>query len=187
MAALRTFQVGPEANIHEITQVVSQNLSQQGFQCNPQPMGPQSTSLIVSKDRDGIQNFAGLGIECRVSLSINGSQLQVTIDSEWTNKYIAIGVGLFLCWICLITGIIGCLNQNSLPEKIFNAINMAVSSFGGGAPFQQYQAPQQYAPQPQQYQAPQQYAPQPQQYQAPQAPQAPQYPQDPQAPQAPQM
>ncbi len=174
MAALRTFQVAPDANIHEIVQAVAQNLSSQGYQCMPQPVGPQSASLTVCKDRDGIQNIIGLGLECRVSLSINGPQLQVSIDSEWSNKIIAIAVGWFICMIPFITGIIGCINQNSLPEKIFTAINMAVSSFGGAAPYP-YQAPQQYAPQPQQYQAPQ----------APyQAPQAPQYPQDPQAPQA---
>ena len=163
MAAFRTFQVAPDTNIHEITQAAAHNLAQQGFYCNPQPIGPQSTSLIVAKDRDGIQNFAGLGIECRVSLTLNGNQLQVTIDSEWTNKIIAIAVGFFICWITLVTGIIGCLNQNSLPDKIFTAINMAVSSFGG-VPFQQapYQAP--YQPP---YQAPQQ-------YQAPEDPQNPQ-------------
>lgn len=169
MASFRTFQVAPDANIHEITQAAAHNLALQGFECIPQPMGPQSTSLIVHKDRDGIQNFAGLGLECRVSLTLNGNQLQVSVDSEWTNKIIAIVIGCFVCWITLVTGIIGCLNQNSLTEKIFTAINMAVSSFGGAAPFQPYQAPQQYAQPP---------------YQPPyQAPEAPQYPQNPQAPQ----
>lgn len=141
MASTRNFQVNPGANIHEITQAASQALSAQGYQCLPQPMGPQSAMLTVSKDRDGIQNIIGLGVECRVTLTLNGTMLAVTIDSEWTNKIIAIAVGWFICLIPFITGIVGAANQSSLPEKIYTAINMAVIS-GGNPNGGYYQAPQ---------------------------------------------
>ena len=151
-ASVRTFQVSNGKNLNSITNALAQNLSSQGYNCVPQPMGPQAAMLIVSKDNDGINNFLGLGVECKVNLTLNGNMLSATIESEWTNKIIAIAVGWFLCLVPFITGIIGAANQNSLPEKIFTAINMAIN---GGAPFGQppfqqppYQAPyQQAAPQ----------------------------------------
>lgn len=143
MSSTRNFQVNPNANIHEITQAAAQALSAQGYQCLPQPMGPQSAMLTVSKDRDGIQNFIGLGVECRVTLTLNGQMLAVTIDSEWSNKIIAMAVGWFICLIPFITGIVGAVNQNSLPDKIFTAINMAAMS-GGNPAGGYYQAPPQY-------------------------------------------
>ena len=169
MSTMRTFQVAPNVSIQEIVQKTSQNLSSQGFQCMAQPMGPNAASITVLKDRDGIKDFVGLGIECRAAVTLNGNILSVTVDSEWTNKIIAIVVGWFLCLIPFITGIVGAIAQNSLPDKIFNAIQMAVS--GGGFASQQFTQPQYNQPpqQPQYNQPPQQFTQPPQDF--PQAPQ----------------
>ncbi len=149
MSAVRTFQVAKDKNINVITNSIVQTLSSQGYNCIPQPMGPQACMITVSKDNDGIQNIIGLGIECKVTLNLNGTMLNVSIDSEWTNKILAIAIGWFFCLVPFITGIIGAANQNSLPEKIFTAINIATNPYGNPAPFQQApfrQAPYQPAP-----------------------------------------
>lgn len=165
MATMRAYPIGPGASIQTIAQAVEQNFMGQGFQVNSQIMSPANAMITIGKDRDGFKNIIGLGLECRVSLMINGNQLSVSIDSEWTNKIIAIVVGWFLCLVPFITGIIGAINQSSLPEKIFTAIQIALSAGNPGAGYQANQyAQQQYAqPQPQQYAQPQ-----PQQYNEPQ-------------------
>ncbi len=67
------------------------------------------------------------------------------MTDEWTNKIIAIAIGLFLCWITLVTGIIGLVNQSGLNEKIDTAFNLAVNSgisnIPPQAPSQQQAAP----------------------------------------------
>ena len=100
----------------------------QGFETNIQMITPQTGVLTVKKDREGFMNILGMGLECRVNFaSING-QLSVNIDSEWTNKIIAVAVGWFVCFIPVITGIVGTVNQISLPDKIFVATNMSVGA-----------------------------------------------------------
>ncbi len=132
MAVQKTFTLNPGADIAAVIDAASQSLSSQGFEVQAQVMSPVAASLVVKKDRDdGLKNFAGLGIECRANISIlNGNQLVVNIDHEWTNKIIAIALGWFLCWIVFVTGIVGAINQNGLPEKISNALMMAASSAG---------------------------------------------------------
>lgn len=131
MAVQKTFALNPGADISEIINAASQALSGQGYEVQAQVMSPAAATMVVKKDRDGFKNFVGLGVECRISISImNGNQLVVNIDSEWTNKIIAIALGWFLCWIVFITGIVGAVNQSGLPEKAANAIMMASSQAG---------------------------------------------------------
>lgn len=131
MAVQKTFALNPGADIAEIVNTASQSLSGQGYEVQAQVMSPAAASIIVKKDRDGIKNFAGLGVECRISLSImNGTQLVINIENEWTNKIIAVALGWFLCWVVFITGIVGAVNQSGLPEKVSSAIMIATSQSG---------------------------------------------------------
>ena len=128
----KTYALNPGTDISAVVDAASQALSGQGYEVQTQVMSPAAAAMTVSKDRsDGFKNFVGLGIECRANLSVlNGNQLTVAIDSEWTNKIIAIALGWFLCWIVFITGIVGAINQNGLPEKVANAIMMATAQAG---------------------------------------------------------
>ncbi len=128
MSVNKLLPIGPGADLATIVNGTCQNLQTQGFNVVPAMMGPGSAMITVQKNRDGFQNFLGLGIECRATLTLNGSSLNVNIDSEWTNKIVAIVVGWFLCLVPFITGIIGCVNQSGLPGKIETAI---MSSIGG--------------------------------------------------------
>lgn len=132
MAVQKIFALNPGANISTVVDAAAQALMGQGYEVQAQVMSATAATMVVKKDRDGFKNFIGLGIECRISISIlNGNQLSVNIDSEWTNKIIAIALGWFLCWIVFITGIVGAVNQNGLPEKVSNAIMMASSQSNG--------------------------------------------------------
>ena len=131
MAVQKNFAFNPGADISEVVNAASQALSGQGYEVQAQVMSPTAATMVVKKDRDGFKNIIGLGVECRLNLSVvNGNQLVVYVDSEWTNKIIAIAVGWFLCWIVFITGIVGAVNQSGLPEKVSNAVMMASSQSG---------------------------------------------------------
>lgn len=129
----RTYPIYPNTDIYSVIEATSRTMQTQGFNTNIQMVGPQAGVLTIMKDRDGFSNIIGLGLECRVNFSvINGNQLTVDVDSEWTNKIIAIAVGWFVCLVPFITGIVGTVNQLSLPDKIFNALNMALSAAQNG-------------------------------------------------------
>ncbi len=132
MAVQKTFALNPGTNISALVDAAAQLLMGQGYEVQAQVMSPAAATMVVKKDRDGFKDFVGLGIECRINLNImNETQLVVNIDSEWTNKIIAIALGWFLCWIVFVTGIVGAINQNGLPEKVSNAIMTAAAQAGG--------------------------------------------------------
>ena len=121
--SLRNYPINPDADLFSVIKAVALTMETQGYEANIQMISPQTGVLTVKKDRDGFTNVLGMGLEC-----LNGNQLQVTIDSEWTNKIIAVAVGWFVCFVPVITGVVGAVNQLSLPDKIFTAINMNVSA-----------------------------------------------------------
>ncbi|MBQ6600794.1 MAG: hypothetical protein IIX36_04035 [Clostridia bacterium] len=126
--SLRNYPINPDADLFSVIKAVALTMETQGYEANIQMISPQTGVLTVKKDRDGFTNVLGMGLECRVNFaSING-QLTVNIDSEWTNKIIAVAVGWFVCFVPVITGVVGAVNQLSLPDKIFTAINMNVST-----------------------------------------------------------
>ena len=154
MSVTKMLPVAPGIDLNMILNGACQNLQAQGFEVIPMLMSNENATLTVKKDRDGIKDIVGLGLECRCTLVMNGNTLNVSIDHEWTNKIIAIAIGWFICMVPFITGIVGAVGQNSLPEKISNALLAAAGNAPGpmqGAPtgYQQspYQQPQYEQPQ----------------------------------------
>ena len=156
--------------------IAVQTLQAQGFNVQSTVMNAQAASLTVSKDNDGFKKIMGLGTECEVSLSLVGAnQLTVNVENKWTNKIVALAVGWILCLVPFITGIIGCINQDGMPDKIISAVQAGVASAnavgGMNRGFQQPQYGQQngyYYPQQPQYGMPQQNPPQQNGYYDPQ-------------------
>lgn len=134
MSTIKTIKTFPGANLSALIDIASQNLAMQGFDVKSQVMGPAAAEIIVTKDRDGLKNFLGLGLECRVAITATQDVLTLTINSEWTNKIIALAIGWILCWVPFITGVVGTINQFTLPEKIGTAFALACNSnFTGNA------------------------------------------------------
>ncbi len=129
MSTIKTIKTFPGANLSTLIDIASQNLAMQGFDVKSQVMGPSAAEIIVTKDRDGLKNSVlGLGLECRVAITATEDALTLTINSEWTNKIIALAIGWILCWVPFVTGIVGTINQYTLPEKIGTAFTLACSS-----------------------------------------------------------
>lgn len=135
MATTKTIRLNPGTSLASLIDIAAQNLSMQGFDVKSQVMGPCAAEIIVTKDREGIKNsLLGLGVECRAAITVSDDLLTLSIGSEWTNKIVALVIGWFLCWIPIITGIVGLVNQSGLPDKIITAFNLACNSGMGYAP-----------------------------------------------------
>lgn len=130
--SLRNYPLQPNTDLFAIIKAIAMTMETQGYEASVQMISPQTGVLTVKKDREGFMNALGMGLECRVNFAAINNQLSVNIDSEWTNKIIAVAVGWFVCFIPVITGIVGTINQISLPDKIFTAVNMNVASAQGG-------------------------------------------------------
>ena len=129
MSTTKTFVIKEGVQLGQILSAAEQNLNAQGYSVQVVPMNDATATLNVSKDYDGIKKLIGLGVSCTATVSIqNGTTLMVNIDSDWTNKIIALAIGWFFCLIPFITGIVGCSNQSSLPNKISDAVMIASSN-----------------------------------------------------------
>ena len=123
MSDMRVMPCRYETNVHMVAQSVAQGMMGQGYAVMVQGMNENSVMMTVSKDADGFKNVMGMGVECHVTMTKFNNSLNITIDSEWTNKIIACAIGWLFCLIPLITGIVGCVSQSELPGKIFTMIS----------------------------------------------------------------
>lgn len=127
--SVRTIKLIHGTSLATIIDIATQNLSMQGYDVKSQVMGPCAAEIIVTKDREGIKNsILGLGLESRVAITVSDNVMTLSMGSEWTNKVVALIIGWFLCWVPVITGIVGLINQSCLPDKIFTAFNLAANS-----------------------------------------------------------
>ncbi len=142
MSAFTQIAVAPELTLEQIITVASQSLCNQGYEVRSQILSPASAEIFVSKDREGFKNIVGMGVECHSAITLTTpGQLNVTTDSVWTNKIIAMAIGCFFCWVALFTGIVGCIGQSDLPKKITTALSLAGTSSMGATGFAQQEQP----------------------------------------------
>lgn len=129
MAKTINLPLADGATLEAITKAAEQQLQAQGFEVTTTVMGTASSVINVKKDRDGIKNIIGLGIECQATLTVMGNNMvTVNIESEWGNKILALALGWILCWVPFITGIVGCVNQSGLPNKVTASLQAAAAS-----------------------------------------------------------
>lgn len=124
-----TVGLKPGYDLGHILSTAEQQLKSQGYETALAVTNQNNANMVVKKDRDGIKNIIGMGVECQVNITvISENTMTVNIESEWTNKIIAIALGWFCCLIPLITGILGCSTQSSLPNKISQTIQLSAAS-----------------------------------------------------------
>ncbi len=124
---MRTIPLNPEVPLETVLHQAEQLLQQQGYLTQVQIMNESMATLNVLKDRDGLKNIIGLGVEVHANISVVNNVMQISIENEWTNKIVAIAVGWFCCLIPFITGIVGCVNQNELGTKVANNLQLAAT------------------------------------------------------------
>jgi len=131
--------------MHEVVAKITQMYQAKGFTVTAMPLGA-GASIDFKKDDGGIKKFVGLALGVKANIMVQNDHIVINYtDAEWTGKIVGFVIGWFLCFIPVITAIIGCVNQSGLPKMIGNDIQMIAS--GGtlqqfGVPQQQYQSAQ---------------------------------------------
>ena len=152
MAQNFMMNVGDNFNIVEFSNRLADVYRAKGFAVNIAPTGNNSSVINFDKGTGGINTLLGLGLGVKANCTYSNGSLMINyFDEEWTGKIVGFVVGWFLCFIPLITAIIGTVQQFSLTGNINNDAMMVINTMNNGQP--QYQQAN-YA-QPQQPQQPQ--------------------------------
>ena len=117
-------------DVLDMANEVAQRYQSQGFKVNVLKM-KNGAKITFDKNCGGINTILGMGLGISATCMLTGKEhdtLNVTFsDGDWTGKIVGCVVGLFLCFIPVITAVIGICKQSSLPNQISNDIQMIVS------------------------------------------------------------
>lgn len=79
--------------------------------------------LIQAAQADTLRTLSGMKLATTVELTVNGTQLNVTLgEGQWADKLGAGAVGIFLLWPLAVTAGIGAYKQKKLPSEIFEVV-----------------------------------------------------------------
>lgn len=110
---------------------VTSQYKMKGYQINTLPM-KGSVKFVISKNLGGINTVLGMGEGITALCTLTGKEndtLSVTFtDAEWTSKIIACGIGLFVCLIPCVTGVIGISRQLSLSKGLSNDLQLIANN-----------------------------------------------------------
>ena len=114
------FNVGPNFNMDFFAKQLVDMYRAKGYAVNPVNLAG-NYSITFEKGVGGINTLLGMGEGVKANITQTGNTVNISFtDEEWTGKIIAIAVGWFLCWVPMITGIIGVVRQLGLPKSIGN-------------------------------------------------------------------
>ena len=79
--------------------------------------------LIQAAQADTLRTLSGMKLATTVELTVNGTQLNVTLgEGQWADKLGAGAVGIFLLWPLAVTAGIGAYKQKKLSSEIFEVV-----------------------------------------------------------------
>ena len=121
------FNVSPTFNLDVFATRLADTYRAKGYVVNVASMGT-SYSITFDKGTGGINTILGMGEGIKANITLTGNALNISFtDEEWTGKIVALVIGWFLCWVPIITGIIGIIRQTSLPKEIGTDATMIAS------------------------------------------------------------
>lgn len=124
MAETFMLNVSENFNLYSVTQQLADMYRAKGFTVNIVNFN-NSVILEFDKGVGGINMILGMDLGIKATFTLTGNTLMVNYSDEaWTGKIIGICVGWFVCFVPLITAIIGIINQSKLPKEINSAITM---------------------------------------------------------------
>ncbi len=115
-------------DLEKFSAELSETYQAKGFTVQVMKM-KNGVRLKFDKKTGGINMLLGLGlgVTATCTLQRNGNLIVNYSDADWTGKIVGLIVGWFLCFIPVITAIIGCLKQSSLTKDIDNDIIMLIN------------------------------------------------------------
>ena len=119
-----------ESRVFELNQVTAEQVLEAvtTFLRGEKGMEVQSVAtpngyLIQAAQADTLRTLSGMKLATTVELTVNGTQLNVTLgEGQWADKLGAGTVGIFLLWPLAVTAGIGAYKQKKLPSEIFEVV-----------------------------------------------------------------
>ena len=119
-----------ESRVFELNQVTAEQVLEAvtTFLRGEKGMEVQSVAtpngyLIQAAQADTLRTLSGMKLATTVELTVNGTQLNVTLgEGQWADKLGAGAVGIFLLWPLAVTAGIGAYKQKKLPGEIFEVV-----------------------------------------------------------------
>lgn len=128
MASSFMMNVNDNFNLQAFCEKLADTYRGKGFNMNMAMFNANTAQVVFDKGVGGINMLLGLGQGIKVNFTVNNGTLMANFtEAEWTGKIIGLAVGWILCLIPLITAIIGCVKQSSLPKEIQNDATMIIS------------------------------------------------------------
>ncbi len=130
MASNFSVNVEPDFNIEALGEEMVERYQAKGFKVRLLKM-KKGVKLVFDKNCGGINMILGMGQGISATCTISGKEndtLNVNFsDGDWTGKIIGCIVGWFVCFVPVITAVIGICKQLSLPGEIGDDIQSIVS------------------------------------------------------------
>lgn len=127
---MTVFNVGPNFNLTTFSEQLAGLYRTKGFMVNVAYFNGNSV-ITFEKDVGGINYLLGLGEGIKATVSQNGNAVMINYsDGDWTGKIVGFAVGWILCFIPLITALIGTVKQLSLNDKITGDAMIIASNLG---------------------------------------------------------
>ena len=122
--------VSENFDLANFAEEVAAKYQAEGYTANVVKM-KKTVKIKISKGCGGINTILGLGQSITASAMLSGKEndmLSVSFsDGDWTSKIIACVIGWFLCFVPVITGVIGIVRQLGLPKNVENDMQMLLN------------------------------------------------------------
>lgn len=125
MMDTRSFQVSSNFSMDEMFGILSQKFQNKGYYVQSDP---RSGQITVSKNSSGLNQLIGMEEKVSLQFNVNNNNLICNINAlTWSDKTVAILLGLFLCFIPLLTAFTGMQNQKRLLDELIYDVNSYAS------------------------------------------------------------
>jgi len=109
----------------EMFGILSQKFQNKGYYVQSDP---RSGQITVSKNSSGLNQLIGMEEKVSLQFNVNNNNLICNINAlTWSDKTVAILLGLFLCFIPLLTAFTGMQNQKRLLDELIYDVNSYAS------------------------------------------------------------
>ncbi len=128
MAVTKNIPVSQGNNINTVIDGTFKRLMLLGYEAVPSVVSSKTATIAVRKNCTKLYNFLGMSAEAKVTVMVVGDMIDVTVDNVWTNKSLAIALGWLLCFVPVVTGILGVVEQKTLSDNVLCALTEAAKT-----------------------------------------------------------
>lgn len=120
--------VGKNFDLNSFAEQLANKYRAEGYNVNVANLN-NSLFITFEKNTGGINMVLGLGEGIKASCMVSNGTMNISFsDGDWTGKIVGFIVGWFVCFIPIITALIGTIKQSSLPKKIGTDATMIAAS-----------------------------------------------------------